>query len=132
MFRHRFHAPLAITPPVDPVDGFLFSIDQRLLTFGSNRKRAVSSRPVLPAKRRDEWAAVLPATSKPQHSPKFFKIDKNDIRWKQANEATTFVYWRYETVSTTQLTKMLAVISQNARMNISHWLRREYEEQEKA
>jgi hypothetical protein len=126
VFRHRFQTSQPKTPPTEPVEGFLFRIQQQALHFGADRKIPVQSRPALPWKRRDNWAVVLPATSKPNNTPSFFKLDESDVRWIYANPNPIFISCNYETIQATELHHKLAVISQNARMNIAHWLRRKH------
>jgi len=123
MFRHPPPATAA-TPPLDPVDGFLFKTPQRSLLFGSNRATPVAYRPTLSVIRRDGFVSVLPATSQHRDRPEFFALAKDEVQWQRPDQRTTYLYCRYETLAGPDLGAKIGVISQNARMNVARWLNR--------
>jgi len=111
-------------PPLNPVDGFLFATPQRFLQFGSNRATPVAHRPTLSVIRRDAFVLVLPATSRHNARREFFALADGEVRWLQADSRPTYLYCRYETLAWPNVGDKIGVISQNARMNIAHWLYR--------
>ena len=127
MFRRRFQALLQVNPNTEPVEGFIFRAEQQALKFGSDRRIPVQSRPVLPWRRRDNYITVLPMTSKQQtDSSDFFSLDENEVQWLHANSKSNFINCHYEIIQNNDVGLKIAVISQNARMNITHWLGRKY------
>lgn len=123
MFRHQPHPVSPATQtPIDPVEGLIYRVAQQQLTFGKNRAAPVTSRPVLPFVRRDNWVAVLPITSK--KGSQLYELANSDVRWIRKNNRFTFVFHVYQTVSDDVLGEKLGIISQHARVDIANWLRR--------
>ena len=109
-------------------DGFVYLCLQSALGFGSNRRIPVAKRPVTAVRPDGAWVIVLPNTSQ-DHSndPNFFELTPERVRWLQASEQPSFVYYRYETVSVEVLgRKKIGVMSHPARLDLMSWLKERY------
>ncbi len=106
-------------------EGFVFLCQQSALHFGSNRKIAVPTRPVVSLLRHAQRSVVLPCTSRNQESSRnFFELlDERNVMWTHPHEERrTFAYYRYEVVLPVSLGSKIGVMPQNARVDLLKWV----------
>lgn len=121
-------------PPLPPVlrdeayaDGFVFQCPQDRLTFGSDRKTPVPTRPVVRLRRDGTRVLVLPCTTKQKMHPSFyFELTPERVQWLQPNDRRSFAFYRYESVPAEALLAKIGVMPHPARIALMQWLKERY------
>lgn len=109
--------------------GSLHVCQQSALEFGSNRREPVNCRPVVKIRPDGHRVVVLPCTRRDQAAnPDFFDLNASGrVMWSLPPKASSFTYYRYETVSSDALVgKAIGVMSHPARINLIGWLKERY------
>ena len=121
-------------PPLPPslqsagfADGFVQLCPQSALTFGSDRRTPVATRPVVRIKFDGARAVVLACTTAEHRgSPEFYELTPERVMWTQEQDRPSFAFWRYEVVPCVVIRDKVGVLHHAARIDLLSWLQSRY------
>ena len=111
-------------------DGFFYRIRQSCLDFGRDRQPPVEWRPCLTLIRDEPAVTVLPATTQGKSNHRnFFAVPPDQVLFKAARSAQSFLFYRYETLHPSRLGQKIGMVSHPVRLAVMDWIVNRYSEQ---